>query len=82
MDLPVRVGSDTNHVIVVYRPPPSTKNKSTTGTFFSEIGTKCAAISPGRLHILADFHFHIENDADRNLIKFNELLSSLDFTGV
>ena len=80
MDLDVRVGSDFIRLIVVYRPPPSKKNKATSNTFFAEFGTllESAVVSPGRLLILGDFNFHMEDETDRDAIKFNELLSSLD----
>ncbi|KAG1714818.1 Papilin [Nymphon striatum] len=80
MDLCIQVGSDMIHLIVVYRPPPSKKNKLTSNQFFSEFGTllECAVVSPGKLIVLGDFNFHMENESNRNATKLKELLTALD----
>nr|XP_002739487.1 PREDICTED: RNA-directed DNA polymerase from mobile element jockey-like [Saccoglossus kowalevskii] len=69
----------TFKVIIVYRPPPNTKNKFTVSKFFNEFGDLLESSSTytGNLSIIGDFNFHWANvSPDPNTRKFQELLDS------
>ncbi len=64
------------NMLIIYRPPPSIKNKSTADQFFCEFGTLLEeiTISPGKLLIMGDFNFHID---DTNNSQARRLLTCL-----
>ncbi|XP_077985142.1 uncharacterized protein LOC144439783 [Glandiceps talaboti] len=74
--------SDQCRLIVVYRPPPSTKNKSTTSSFLEEftdfLSTKC--VSPGKLLITGDFNLHLDDENNRDTCQFKNMLDSVNLT--
>ena len=64
-------------IIVVYRPPGSTQNGSTTALFFDEFSTMLERLVslPGRLLVTGDFNFHINNPFDNTARQFLDLLN-------
>ena len=65
-------------VIVVYRPPPSQKNKLTVNIFLEEFAEYLEHLIPltGKLLILGDFNFHIDDPFDAHATRFINLMSS------
>ena len=78
LDLSVMSNNTLIHLITVYRPPPSKKNKSTTSTFLREFSTllEHLVVAPGNLLITGDFNLHMEITSDPDVIKFTDLLDS------
>ena len=70
------------NIIVVYRPPPTKRNGHTVGAFLDEFRSllEDRMSSPGRLVILGDLNFHVDNAADSNAKKFLDLLDLLNFS--
>ena len=70
------------NIIVVYRPPPTKRNCHMVGAFFDEFRTllEDRMSCPGRLVILGDLNFHVDNAADSNAKKFLDLLDLLNFS--
>ncbi|KAJ8025606.1 hypothetical protein HOLleu_33207 [Holothuria leucospilota] len=60
MDVTMISGSTFLIIIIMYQPPPSSRNKLTPRTFFSEFSVllESIAIFRGELLILGDFSFH------------------------
>lgn len=65
-------------VLVLYRPPPSSKNSLTKGMFFEEFSNllECHTTSSGKLLILGDFNFHWECSNDPDTSQLRTLLAS------
>ena len=61
---------------VVYRPPPSSKNKLTNGLFFEEFSTYLHDQIAGtdQYLLLRDLNFHLEDKTDCNSKRFSDLL--------
>ena len=78
IDANVRSRDQLIQFIAVYRPPYSSKNKSTTNTFFVEFRTLLEDVTtiPGRLLMLGDFNFHWELET-LDTFKFSDLISSM-----
>ncbi len=64
------------NLLIIYRPPPSTKNRLTVDQFFHEFGTLLeeVTISPGKLLIMGDFNFHIDDINNTHARKFSNML--------
>ena len=67
-------------IFVVYRPPPSSKNKCTISSFMEEFSTflEQSTIMTGEMLLVGDFNFHIEDPTDTNAVKFMHLIESFD----
>ncbi|XP_068707641.1 uncharacterized protein [Montipora foliosa] len=67
-------------IIVVYRPPGSTQNGSTTALFFDEFSTMLERLVslPGKLLVTSDFNFHINNPFDNTARQFLDLLNCIN----
>ena len=67
-------------MIVLYRPPPSTRNKLTVNMFFEDFTVllENLSTSSGELVMIGDFNFHVETDKP-DAVKF---LSILDTFGL
>lgn len=67
-------------LIVIYRPPPSAKNKLTVTQFYTEFSSflEEKVLSTGRLCIVGDFNFHVDNSENKDATKFVNLLESFD----
>ena len=74
--------SFTFHIVTVYRPPPSKKNKLKTSEFFEEFNTLLAdqILIKGKLIILGDFNFHLDHKNNADTIRFNNLLDTYGLT--
>ena len=69
----------STHVVrlsVIYRPPPSTKNKTTHKQFLTEFADYLGYIvtTPGMLLIVGDFNYHVEDTSDSEACSFNTLI--------
>lgn len=69
-------GALTLHVVVVYRPPPSSRNGHTIDRFITEFtelleSLNCSVLSD--FIILGDFNFHMDCEADPSTRKFCDL---------
>ena len=68
----------TVKLAVIYRPPPSKRNKSTVGLFLGEFQNFLehhVAKSQNTL-ILGDFNFHYEDPLDTDVSRFRDILSN------
>lgn len=76
----VHLSSDTDHwkLIIIYRPPPSQKNKFTASQFFDEFTTLLSyqSLSAGKLLIAGDFNFHMDNKNDIHSAQLNTILET------
>ena len=63
---------------VLYWPPPSTQNGLVVSMFFDEFPAllKRLAVASGKLSLLGDFNFHIDDTANRQASNFLELLNN------
>ena len=64
-------------LIILYRPPPSAKNKFTVGTFMTEFTCllEKLAIATGELVMFGDFNFHIDT-CKPDALQFLNLLDN------
>ena len=62
LDLAISSGSTHLHLLSVYRPPPSKKNKLTVAKFMNDFSAllETIIISYGKLIITGDFNFHMD----------------------
>ena len=69
---------------MIYRPPPSKKNKLNAGIFFEEFEKFIEKYADGsdQTLIVGDFNFHIDVDSDTNGKKFMSMIQSMNFTHV
>ena len=65
-------------LIVVYRPPYSVAHPILPGRFFDEFSNylETIVLSPEILLISGDFNFHLDDMANTNTMKFNEMLET------
>ena len=65
---------------VVYRPPPSQKNRLSVTLFLDEFSSllEKLVISNGPLLITGDFNFHLDNPSDRAAARFQVMLDVFD----
>ena len=77
-DINFDIGSKAIHVVVVYRPPPSSRNKLTVSQFFTEFPQVLVDLvsQPGELLIVGDLNFHLDVPDDPDTRRFNDLLAS------
>ena len=70
------------NIVVVYRPPPTKRNGHVVGAFLDEFRSllEDRMSCPGRLVILGDLNFHVDNAADCNAKKFLDLLDLQKFS--
>ena len=78
IDLSLVYGNFNARLIIVYRPPPSKKNKLTTAMFFTDFSEliELLTICDQPLLISGDFNFHIDNTANSDAMKFTDILDS------
>ena len=78
LDASVRAGDDHIRLLVIYRPPYSSKHKYTASQFLSEFSSLLESIilSSGRLIITGDFNIHLDNTECNDAIQFKDLISS------
>ena len=68
------------HIVLIYRPPPSKRNKLKPGDFLHEFSLLLEDIvtSPGHLLVLGDFNIHWDQTNDPERMKFCNLLSTFE----
>ena len=68
--------------MVIYRPPPSTKNKLTITKFFSEFTKLTEDLTNCHSPLLTtgDFNFHLDNDDNADARNFMDFLESANMT--
>jgi len=66
---------------VIYRPPPSSRNKLSTGMFFEEFSAFLEHLTTisGSLLLVGDFNFHVEDTSNSAAVKFLDLLKTFNF---
>ena len=69
-------------IVVVYRPPPSSINGLTSSLFFTEFSSFLESMvsSPGKLLIVGDFNFAVNNGNDGAALNFLDLLNTFNLT--
>ena len=69
-------------LVVIYRPPPSTKNKLTTAKFFNEFADLTEELTNCHrpLLITGDFNFHLDNNDNADAHNFLDFLESANMT--
>ena len=72
----------TTRIVVVYRPPPSSINGLTSSLFFTEFYSFLESMvpSPGKLLIVGDFNFAVNNGNDGAALNFLDLLNTFNLT--
>ena len=67
-------------VLGVYRPPPSIRNKNSTSLFLNEFEHFLIdkATENGKLIIIGDFNFHVDDTSDDNATRFLNLINSFN----
>ncbi|KAI0235841.1 hypothetical protein LSAT2_013614 [Lamellibrachia satsuma] len=70
--------SSTVKLAVIYRPPPSKRNKSTIGLFLSEFQDflQHHMVKSQNTLILSDFNFHYEDQLNTDASRFRDILSN------
>ena len=78
----IDVSSHNTHIklVIVYRPPPSSKKKLTFADFLREFTPfiEHYAMSSSRVAILGDFNIHWVKPSDSHVKRFMELIDSLN----
>ena len=77
-DLCVTYNNFSARFVTVYRPPPSKINKLTNGMFFEEFSSMLELLNNCQRPLLlcGDFNFHVDDDSDREALKFIDHLDS------
>ena len=75
----LKTGNDCIRLVVLYRPPSSSKCSQPVSTFLQEFEDyiDSQATTTGRLLVCGDFNFHYENVMNQDALKFRDLLFSL-----
>ena len=78
MNISITLASFVFRFIIIYRIPPSPKNKILRSSFLVDFADmlESIAISPGKLVILGDFNIHWDNKANSETKQFASLLES------
>ena len=82
MEVLLHTSSLTMRIVVVYRPPPSSINGLTSSLFFTEFSSFLESMvsSPGKLLIVGDFNFAVNNGNDGAALNFLDLLNTFNLT--
>ena len=82
INLNVVSGKLNTRLIVIYRPPPSKKNKLKTSMFFTEFHDLLELMSQHEqpLLIAGDFNFHLDDTTNCDTIKFMDILDSANLS--
>ena len=69
-------------VLVIYRPPPTKKNGTSTSLFMEELSKHIDqfVLSTEDVLMLGDFNFHVDVQDDRDAIIFMNILDSVNLT--
>ena len=76
METLIRSPSTVLRIGIVYRPPPSAENGLTVNMFFDEFSDllERLAVSSGKLVLLGDFNFHVDDLTNPQAARFLDLL--------
>ena len=76
IDITLNCNSETYRVIVVYRPPSSSKNSPNFNVFMEEFNNmlESCMLANGKLIILGDFNIHMDDTTSASASKFGDLL--------
>ena len=81
LDVSLSYGKFKMRLVLIYRPPPSKKNKLTIPMFLEEF-SQLAEILMGDntfpLAVVGDFNFHLDTPNNQDALKFNDLLDSMN----
>ncbi|XP_070541651.1 uncharacterized protein [Ptychodera flava] len=79
LGITVRSSSQLLNIHVLYRPPHSSKNTSTTNQFIAEFTSllESEVPSPGHLLIAGDFNFHVDDTSSPDAVKLHDLLECM-----
>ena len=71
-DCPIDYLSSSLRIVVVYRPPPSKKNRLNVSLFLDEFSSLLERLitSSSPLIIVGDFNFHLNDECDRSAARF------------
>ena len=80
MGLHISNGPQSTRLIVVYRPPPNTKNGYITSEFLAEFSQlmDSMAMDTSNLLVAGDFKFHMDNLSNNDTRRFLDLLEVAD----
>ncbi len=80
MNLQISSASTSLELVVIYRPPPSTKNKLTSNLFFSELSSllETVCVTSSNIVMAGDFNIHVDDDEDHDASVFLETLDLHD----
>ena len=78
MNTRVNISSFTYRLFIIYRPPPSQKNKFKTSDFMDEFDAFLAevVVATGKVIILGDLNIHLDRIQSAECIKFNNMLQT------
>ena len=79
METMLKAGSEHIRLVVLYRPPRSPKNKLTKTVFLQELSEllELLSTSSGKLLLVGDFNFHLDDVSDLDTRKLVTLLESV-----
>ena len=74
----MRTDTSSIRLIVIYRQPPSQKNRLTVAEFFEEWTSFVdeLVITPGKFIIMGDINFHLDDTSDCNASRFRASIKS------
>ena len=80
MNVTISSSSASFQLVVLYRPPPSKKNKFTPRMFMDDFSSLLETLTVGSSHLLlaGDFNFHVDDIHDHDAITFLNLLNLHD----
>ena len=81
LDVTICYGKFKAHLVIIYRPPPSRKNKLTVSMFFEEFSQLIEHLMEEYIYplvIAGDFSFHVDDLNHRDALKFTDLLESVN----
>ena len=80
MGLHISNGPQSTRLIVVYRPPPNTKNGYATSEFLAEFSQlmDSMAMDTSNVLVAVDFNFHMDNISNNDTRRFLDLLEVAD----
>ena len=80
MDVDISSSGNSVKPVIIYRPPPSKKNKHSYGDFLVEFTgfMEQYALMTTRFAVVGDFNIHWDMSSDNNVIRIADLLESLN----
>ena len=81
LEVSISHGKFKIRLVLIYRPPPSKKNKLTIPMFFGEFSQLVEILMEDCTHPLAvvgDFNFYLDTANNQDALKFNDLLDSMN----